>query len=126
MPRSSRGFQNYLENTSAYGVMEHQDWKPVVFRKQIQPVRTPQPAGHKREPDLETDKKVAKISHELRFSLIQARGNLSQKEMHTRCGQVGCRLDLKDIQDAESGKATQKIGKAVALAYQRALRVKIL
>lgn len=106
--------------------MEHQDWKPVVFRKKSEPMKISQPAGHKREPDLETDKKVAKISHELRVALVQARGNFSQKEMHTRCGQVGCRLDMKDIQDAESGKATQKVGKAVALAYQRALRVKIL
>lgn len=106
--------------------MDHQDWKPVILRKQSQPVKIPQPAGHKREPDIETDKRVAKISQELRFSLIQARGNLSQKEMHTRCGQVGCRLDMKDIQDAESGRATQKVGKAVALAYQRVLRVKIL
>ena len=107
--------------------MEHQDWQPVVLRRPgTQTQKRVSPNLPPRERDIHDDGPDARITPRLKTALIVARGSRKRHELFLEAQRRGCRVAEKDMEEAEAGKCTLKMGKQVALAYEKVLRVKIL
>ena len=107
--------------------MEHQDWQQVVLRrpgahtqKRVSPNLPP------REKDIHENGPDARITSQLRTALVTARGSRKRHDLFLEAQRRGCRVKEKDMEEAEAGKCTLKVGKQVALAYEKVLRIKIL
>ena len=105
--------------------MEHQDWQQVVLRRH-QPKKTVSPNLPPRERDIHEDGPDARITPKLKTALVTARGSRKRHDLFLDAQRRGCRVAEKDMEEAETGKCTLKVGKQVALAYEKVLRVKIL
>lgn len=110
-----------------------QDWTTVVIRGKSAP-KPIQPKGKKvtfvgqKDIDIHEKGTDPKITVELKTKLIQARtgSSLKHSELAKKAGQIGKKLLIKDIQNAENGSCTMKEGKQIALIYQKLCNVKIL
>ena len=84
--------------------MDHQDWKPVVFKKNIKPVHVDRKAKtvQKIEDDSNDDFSHQKIPLELKLSIQQARNarKMTQKQLATQMN-----LPVSMIINYENGKA---------------------
>ena len=107
--------------------MEHQDWQPVVLRRPgSQTQKRVSPNLPPREKDIHEDGVDARITSQLRSALVTARGSRKRHDLFLEAQQRGCRLKEKDMEEAEAGRSTLKVGKQGALAYQKVTGVKIL
>ena len=117
---------------------DHQDWKPVVIRKNVNQLKKDNPNKKKKvsskKPNsnkLETKKIIAddgeinapdKISHSLKIQIQQARvaKGLTQKDLATQLG-----LQPAIIKEYESGKAIpngallSKIGRKLGVKFKK-------
>tara|TARA_B110000977_G_scaffold198712_1_gene284187 strand:- start:186 stop:503 length:318 start_codon:yes stop_codon:yes gene_type:complete len=105
--------------------MEHQDWQPVMLRRH-QSKKTVSPNLPPKERDFHEDGLDTRITSRLRTALIMARGARKRHDLFLESQQRGCRIKEKDMEDAETGRCTLKVGKQVALVYEKITRVKIL
>jgi len=105
--------------------MEHQDWNQVVLRRH-QPRKTVSPNLPPKEKDIHENGPDARITSQLRTALVTARGSRKRHDLFLEAQRRGCRVKEKDMEEAEAGKCTLKVGKQVALAYQKVTGVKIL
>jgi len=86
--------------------MEHQDWKPVIWRKQIKSSSssTKRIQGHSKIKKIDTDDPdpPKKMSHSVKIEIQKARAakQLSQKQLANMVN-----LPVKTVSDYESGKA---------------------
>ena len=107
--------------------MEHQDWQQVVLRRPgAQSQKRVSPNLPPRERDIHENGPVARITCQLRNALVTARGSWKRHDLFLEAQRRGCRVKEKDMEEAEAGKSTLKVGKQVALAYQKVTGVKIL
>jgi len=107
--------------------MEHQDWQQVVLRRPgAQTQKRVSPNLPPKEKDIHEDGPDALITSQLRTALVAARGSRKRHDLFLEAQRRGCRVKEKDMEEAEAGKCTLKVGKQVALAYEKVLRIKIL
>ena len=105
--------------------MEHQDWQQGVLRRH-RSKKSVSPNLPPRERDLHEDGPNDRITTKLKTALVTTRGPRKRHDLFLEAQRRGCRVAEKDMEEAEAGRCTLKMGKQVALAYEKVLRVKIL
>ena len=110
-----------------------QDWKTVIIHgkssntKKDSETKKKQNGMFIKDIDIHETGVEAKVSSDLKKTLTDIRVlKGKQSDISKLAGQSGKKLSIKEIQDLESGKCTEKQAKQIALIYQKIFHCRIL
>tara|TARA_B100001094_G_C18188910_1_gene805801 strand:+ start:3324 stop:3668 length:345 start_codon:yes stop_codon:yes gene_type:complete len=110
-----------------------QDWKTVIIHgkstnsKTDTEIKKKQTGTFIKDIDIHETGVESKVSSELKKKLTEIRVlKGKQSDISKLAGQSGKKLSVKEIQDLEAGKCTEKQAKQIALIYQKIFHCKLL
>ena len=110
-----------------------QDWKTVIIHgkssnsKKDTEVKKKPTGNFIKDIDIHETGADAKVSSDLKKKLTEIRVlKGKQSDISKLAGQCGKKLSIKEIQDLEAGKCTEKQAKQIALIYQKIFHCRLL